>query len=236
MMLEVGMYPQTDQTKAAGVLRILSPGYPCGRDPYFSLNAHFTIGETMPNIDPLHERGSALENQFFAELDARLLAELKIKQEHDNLVGEFARITGFKDEKTLESIYKLGVTPQSFAALRVFPMVAMAWADGMLDEAEIVTVKTLASTHFDLKQSPAGQLLSKWLESEPSSEQFESWETYAKTLVSSMPAQAAEELKKTLIGEIKTIASSSGGLLGWAAISAGEHKALNRIEAALTRA
>ncbi|MEQ1824734.1 MAG: hypothetical protein ABL921_02265 [Pirellula sp.] len=189
----------------------------------------------MPNIDSLHERGSALENQFFAELDAKLLAELKIKQDHDSMLGEFARITGIKDQKILEAIYKLGVTPQSLTAVRVFPMVAVAWADGVLDEAEINTVKMLAATQFDLKQSPAGQLLNKWLESAPTPEQFESWETYAKALIASLPPQDAAELKRTLINEIRTIASASGGLLGWAAISAGEHKAVNRIEAALSQ-
>ena len=189
----------------------------------------------MSNSDSLHERGNALENQFFSQLDAKLLEELKIKHDHDSLIGEFSRITGLKDEKILEAIYNLGVTPQSFAALRVFPLVAVAWADGTLDEAEKVTVNTLAGTHFQLKQSPAGQLLEKWLAVKPSSDQFEAWETYTKALVAALPAPDAERLKSALVKEIHAVASSSGGLLGWAAISAGEHKTLNRIEAALTR-
>lgn len=187
----------------------------------------------MPNMDSLHERGSALENQFFSDLDAKLLAELKIRQEHDSMIGEFARITGLKDSKTLEAIYQLGVTPQSMAALRVFPMVAVAWADGMLEKSEIDSVKTLAGVHFDLKHSPAGQLLQKWLERSPSEELFTAWETYAKTLVASLTPEAASELRSTLIDEIHAVAQASGGLLGWASISAGEHKAMSRIEAAL---
>jgi hypothetical protein len=189
----------------------------------------------MTNSDSLHERGSALENQFFAELDAKLLAELKVKQDRENMRSEFARITGLNDPQILDAIYKLGVTPQSFAALRVFPLVAVAWADGILQASEVSTLKVLAATHFDLNHSPAGQVLAKWLESAPKPELFTAWETYAKALVSALPAADAESLKSTLIKEIQTIASASGGLLGWAAISAGEHTALNRIEAALTR-
>jgi uncharacterized tellurite resistance protein B-like protein len=189
----------------------------------------------MSNIDSLHERGSALENQFFADLDAKLLAELKIKQDHDNAIAEFSRISGIKDEKILESIYKLGVSGPSFTALRVFPLVAVAWGDGTLDAAERMTVSTIAASHFPVKSSPAGHVLEKWLETKPTSDDFEAWETYARALVASLTAEQANELKKAIVNEIHAVASSSGGLLGWSAISAGEHKALNRIEAALTR-
>jgi len=189
----------------------------------------------MSNIDSLRDRASALENQFFAEIDAKLLEELKIKQDHENLISEFSRISGIKDLAILEAIRKLGVTPHSFTALRVFPLVAVAWADGTLDETERVTVNTLASTHFVLKQCPAGQLLEKWLETKPTAEMFNAWESYAKTLVTALSAHEADELKKTLVKEIHAVASASGGLLGWSAISTGENKALNRIEAALTR-
>ena len=190
----------------------------------------------MSNNDSLHERGNALENQFFASLDAKLLEELKVKQEHQGMLAEFSRISGVKDTNILESIIKLGVNPQSFAALRVFPLVAVAWADGVLDEAERATVTSIASTHFMLKSSPSGQLLESWLKQKPSSEMFATWEAYAKSLVSSLSANDAAELKKSIVNEIQTVASTSGGLLGWAAVSSGENQALKRIESALTKA
>jgi uncharacterized tellurite resistance protein B-like protein len=189
----------------------------------------------MPKIDSLHERGSALENQFFAEQDAKLLAELKTKHEKEGAIAEFSRISGIKDTKILEAVYQLGVTPQTFSALRVFPLVAVAWGDGVLDEAERTTVDTIASTHFLLKECPASQLLKKWLDTKPSAEMFDAWENYAKALASALPAHEADELKKALVSEIQTVATTSGGLLGWAAVSQGESKVLRRIEAALTR-
>jgi len=188
----------------------------------------------MSNQDSLHDRGSALENQFFAKLDAKLLAELKSQQEQDNAVAEFSRISGIKDTKILEAVHKLGVTPQTFSAMRVFPLVAVAWGDGVLEDAERSTINTLASTHFP-KQCPAGQMLEKWLATKPSPEMFDAWESYAKALVAALPAQNAEDLKKALVHEIQTVATSSGGLLGWAAISQGEHKVMKRIESALTK-
>ncbi len=188
----------------------------------------------MSNQDSLHDRGSALENQFFADLDAKLLAELKSRQEQENAVAEFARISGVTDTKILEAVHKLGVTPQTFSAMRIFPLVAVAWGDGVLEDAERTTITTLSSTHFP-KQCPAGQLLEKWLETQPSPEMFNAWEAYAKALVAALPTANAEELKKALVQEIHAVATSSGGLLGWAAVSQGEHKVMKRIEAALSK-
>lgn len=220
-------------TGGAGVLRLSPPGYPLIHDRYFSLIAHFRIGETMSNHDSLHDRGNALENQFFADLDAKLLAELKTRQEHEHAVAEFSRLSGIQDTKILDAVHKLGVTPQTFSALRVFPLVAVAWGDGTLEEAERATINMLASTHIPM-HSPASQMLDKWLQSKPTSEMFDAWESYARALVAALPAHDAMELKKTLVKEIQTVATSSGGLLGWAAVSQGEHKVMQRIEAALT--
>jgi len=189
----------------------------------------------MSNIDSLRERGSALENQFFADLDAKLLAELKTKVDHDNAIAEFARISGIKDTNILGAVYQLGVTPTTFSALRVFPLVAVAWGDGVLEASEKTTIQALASTHFSPKDCPAGQLLEKWLENKPTTEMFDAWEKYAKALISAMPSHEADELKKALISEVHTVATASGGLLGWAAVSQGESKIMKRVEAALTR-
>jgi predicted phosphoadenosine phosphosulfate sulfurtransferase len=65
---------------------------------------------------------------------------------------------------------------------------------------------------------------------------FDAWESYAKALVASLPTPEAENLKNSIVNEINAVATTSGGLLGWAAISTGEHKVMNRIVAALTQA
>lgn len=189
----------------------------------------------MANSDSLHERGNALENHFFSNLDAKLLEELKIKQERDDLVAEFARISGIKDMSVLKAIVDLGVTTQTFSALRVFPLVAVAWADGTLDDAERGTVNSIAATHFLADHCPSGKLLEKWLSEKPTPSMFDAWESYAKAIVATLPAHDAAELKKAILDEIQTVATSSGGLLGWAAVSSGESKVLKQIEAALTR-
>jgi hypothetical protein len=50
-----------------------------------------------------------------------------------------------------------------------------------------------------------------------------------------MPEQEAVALKDSLVSEINSVASASGGILGWGSISKGENSVMNQITNALTR-
>ncbi len=189
----------------------------------------------MSEFDTLHQRGAALENQFFADLDAKLLAELKSKQQHADAVAEFERITGIQDTKVIDAMLKLGVGPQTIAALRVFPLIAVAWADGKLDASERMTINTLAATHLLLKDCPAGALLERWMSAKPTSEVFAAWELYARSLIQSLSPPEAESLKTSLMSELNAVAHASGGLLGLGSVSPSESATIQRITSALTR-
>ncbi|XZE45425.1 hypothetical protein SH467x_000668 [Pirellulaceae bacterium SH467] len=189
----------------------------------------------MSNGDSLRERGSALENQFFSSLDAKLLEELKADVEAELAINHLGRISGIQDQNVLGALTKLGVSPATFAALRVFPLVAVAWADGRLEKAERELIEENVSKHAIEEGSAAMQLLDQWLAKKPGSELLGVWESYAKSLVASLDQEEADLLKATLVEEIQQVASASGGLLGWASISKGEHEVMNRIVAALTK-
>ena len=189
----------------------------------------------MSNGDSWLQRAEALENGFFAKLDAALLAELRVKADAENNIAEISRVSGIKDEKVLASIQQLGVAPASFAALRLFPLVAVAWADGMLEKVEREKVEEFVAKQAIDKDSPAMALLQSWLANKPQEGALEAWATYAKGLVAALSDSEANLLRDTLVNEIKEVAQSAGGLLGWGAISKGEHEVMNTVEAALTK-
>ncbi len=83
--------------------------------------------------------------------------------------------------------------------------------------------------------SASSQLLQAWLAKNPGSELFQAWENFASKLVQTISESEAAAVKNNLLKEVKQVAQASGGLLGWAAISSGESKVMQRIEAALTR-
>ena len=189
----------------------------------------------MSNGDSWQERGEALENGFFAKLDAELLAKLKVQAAAENDIAEISRVSGIKDERVLAALQQLGVSAPSFAAIRLFPLVAVAWADGILEKSERDAIEECVAKQSIDRDSPAMALLHHWLSQKPQEGAFEAWEVYAHGLVLEMSASEAHSLRDALVDEIKGVAESAGGLFGWGAISKGEHAILNRVETALTK-
>ncbi len=188
----------------------------------------------MSGEDIIQQRGAALESQFFAAVDAKLMAELQAELKSAEEAKELTKMSGIQDTKVLAAILAAGVSASSFPALRLVPLVAIAWADGLLESNERETVLAAANKHSVDENSPSGALLAAWLEKEPSPELFNAWEAFAKTLISSLTSEEARSLKVSILKEVKDVAQASGGLLGWAAISKGESAILNRVESALS--
>lgn len=189
----------------------------------------------MSGEDIIHQRGAALESQFFAEVDAQLLADLQAELKRTEDTKALAVLSGISDQTVLDALVASGVSPAAFPALRLFPLVAVAWADGLLDDNERATVLAAADKHGVGKSTLSGAVLAGWLEKEPSQPLFEAWESFAKALVGELDSARAALVKQSILKEVKEVAQASGGLLGWSAISKGENAILNRIELALTR-
>ncbi len=186
----------------------------------------------MSNADALQNRCRSLENAFFSDLAQKLLAGLKEKLDLEAALVQFRDATGIEDKKVLEALYRLGVSPAALAALRAFPLIAVAWADGETTADEIATVRSIASRHFK-RDSAAGELIEQWLIHHPTPEMLDAWETCLATMFHSLPESEAAALKQTLLEEINEVATASGGLLGWGAVSQSEKRTMQRIKAAL---
>ena len=184
----------------------------------------------MSSGDAFHQRGTALENQFFAKVDEKLLAKLHEQQDVDSL----AKSLGISPE-IAKSLLAAGVTTHSAAALRLVPLVAVAWADGRIEPEELQVVVKAAESHGIKADQPAGQLLASWLKVAPTSDLLKTWGEYAASLVAHMSADQAANLKSSIIDELKSVANAAGGVLGWGAVSDGESKLMHVVEDALTR-
>lgn len=188
----------------------------------------------MSGEDIISKRAAALENQFFASVDEKLTDALRAELEKAAATKELAKLSGVADEKILGALVDAGVSPTTFPALRLFPLVAVAWADGMLDAAERDKVMEASTKHSVDANSPSGKILAAWLATEPSDELFDAWEHFARSLVKELSPNDALALKNGILAEVHEVAKASGGVLGWSAISKGEHAVENRIKAALS--
>ncbi len=186
----------------------------------------------MSDADAIHNRGRSLENAFFSSLDQKLLDGLRDQLNVETAIAQFREATGIQDAKVLQALYDLGVSPASLAALRVFPLIAVAWADDKTTAAERTTVHMIADRYIQ-PDSAAATLLKQWLDHQPTEAMFEAWEIYANAMFESLPASESASLKKTLVEEINEVATASGGIMGWGAVSRTEESAIMRIKAAL---
>jgi uncharacterized tellurite resistance protein B-like protein len=190
------------------------------------------IDAVMSDADSLQNRGRSLENAFFSNLDEELLSKLREKLSVDNAVAEFQTATGIKDPNVVAALHKLGISPSTMSAMRVLPLIAVAWADGQADANEIAAVNTIASRHFQHDSAAAG-LLKNWLSNRPTEAMLDAWEAYAATVFASLSEGESQSLKAALIEEVNEVATASGGLLGFGAVSASEEKTIVRIKRAL---
>jgi hypothetical protein len=185
--------------------------------------------------DSLEERGRALENQFFDKENKAKLAQLKEKLDSQNTREELRKASGMSDDSVLDQLVELGLRGNTIAALSLAPLVAVAWADGTVQDNERNAILQGAAGK-GLDQGTDGyDLLQTWLGKQPPDSLFTAWEAYIKALAAQLNDEQNRLLKNQILGFAKMVAASAGGILGFGKVSGTEEKILERIEAAFNR-
>ena len=187
----------------------------------------------MSKIDPIHDRGQALEDEYFRRVDQKLLEELREKNERERLIDELTKATGLHDEELLGALLDAGIDASKVAALALTPLVFVAWADGTITSDERQAVISAA-----LRQGVAGnpfafKLLEQWLQTRPRRQLWTLWQAYAGELHRAIPPTTADKLAARLVAQAAEVAKASGGVLGIGKISAQEQRVIDEITATL---
>ena len=90
----------------------------------------------MFDHDAIHDRGKALEDEFFYRVDEQLRQKLRESMEREEQRKQLIAATGFQDEELLDHLLDGGFQPTSVAALALVPAVFTAWADGSVTASE----------------------------------------------------------------------------------------------------
>ena len=185
--------------------------------------------------DTLEDRGRALENQFFDKENKDKLAAMKNKLDAQTSREELRKASGMSDDAVLDKLVTLGLKANTIAALSLVPLIAVAWADGSIQDNERTAI--LQGAHGKgLEQGTDGyELLQTWLAKRPSEDLFSAWESYIKALASQLNDEQNRLLKNQIVGFAKMVAAAAGGILGFGKVSGAEEKILERIEAAFAR-
>ena len=160
---------------------------------------------------------------------------MKAKLDAQQAREELRKASGMTDDAVLDKLVALGLKANTIAALSLVPLIAVAWADGTIQDNERSAI--LQGAHGKgLEQGTDGyELLQTWLKSPPGDDLFAAWESYIKALSSQLNDEQNRLLKNQIVGFAKMVAAAAGGILGFGKVSASEEKVLGRIEAAFNR-
>jgi hypothetical protein len=173
--------------------------------------------------DPFEQRRRALEDAFFKERDKELLARLKGELEAFEERQTIGHVSGIMDQQVLLDLVQAGVRAETLVAMRLVPLVEVAWCDGTVAPEERAAVLNAAATLDIHPGSAPYELLSRWLEQHPDPRVVVAWKEYVHELARALPKATAAEMKKYTIDRCTRVAAAAGGFLGLATISKHEH-------------
>ncbi|MEM7228832.1 MAG: hypothetical protein AAF432_08460 [Planctomycetota bacterium] len=183
--------------------------------------------------DMLDERRDALETAFFRQQDAKLRERLRKKAEDASMRAALSAASGVKDDAVLDELIAMNIGAESLAALALIPLVAVAWADGKMEDAERNAILKSASEFGIDGDHESYELLDGWLATEPGPELLAAWKDYIASISTSMNPDARNAFQRDLLGRARSVAEAAGGFLGLGnKVSDVESKVLNELESA----
>jgi uncharacterized tellurite resistance protein B-like protein len=185
--------------------------------------------------DAFEARRKSFEEEYFRKKDAQLVDKLK-GVFHRKLDKETIRqTTGIMDERVLTNLVTLSLSGELMAAFKLYPLIEMAWADGVVDQREARAVLAAAEQTGIAPASAPYAMLENALKNRPREAARQAWYLFAAELRRVLNPQELAVFRTDLLNYAHRVAEASGGLLNMAfTISANEKRVLEAIERALT--
>jgi hypothetical protein len=187
-----------------------------------------------PKPTGLKLRAKELEEGFFVQENARLLAKLREEAARQEKKKEFRAVLNLQNEELLDALIELGVEAETLVALSLVPLVEVAWADGTIQDKEREAILEAAEGQGVGLGTATHDLLENWLKTKPEDRLLEIWQRYIEELMGSLGEQSSRQLKDSTLGRARTVAEAAGGFLGMGSISAAEKAMLARLEEAFS--
>lgn len=182
----------------------------------------------------LDRRGHDLDEAFFGHPGAGNLADQLRQRLHEVAIREeLAAASGVTDPGILDTLAGLGIRPDTLAALTLFPLIQVAWADGVMEPPEREAVLSGAVSSGIRRGGPSYELLRIWMEDRPPPEMATAWAGLIGGLRRQMDNAELERLRANLLSRARTVARAAGDILGEGSrISPEEEAALAELESA----
>jgi hypothetical protein len=156
----------------------------------------------------------ALEEAFFRDVDAMIMQRLRSEADSPDASSTLMQSTGLRDPILIDELCQLGVSAEGLIAMRLVPLVLVAWADNVVNEAERETVLAQAHKVGVVDGSVASVLLEHWLNQRPPSKIIDAWKRYMSSELAAMSKAAKKRLIALMEAQMTAVAEASGGHLG----------------------
>ena len=173
---------------------------------------------------------SLLEDAFFFEQDRTLIDRQTDLHKMAESKESLGTVSGITNDAILGRLVNLNVRPETLAALALFPLVAVVWADGEVDDKERVMVLAHATSQGIAIGSSEYGLLEGWLAHRPEASLLNAWQHYVHGLCECLSRSERDTLKEELMLNARKAAEASGGFLGLGKTSSQEEQALAKLE------
>ena len=189
----------------------------------------------MTDRDAFAERGRSLEEEYFHRKERELIEKMRVRAAGEEQRRRLGQETGVGDDDVLRDLQELGYTPETVMLLHLVPLIQTAWAEGGVTQKERDLIVKAARSRGITAGSPADQQLDLWLAQRPSDELFETTLRAIRTILQAQPDDARAASEKDLLALASAIATASGGIVGFRAVSDEERQILAHISEELKK-
>ena len=189
----------------------------------------------MTDRDAFAERGRSLEGEYFHRKERELIEKMRVRAAAEDQRRRLGQETGVVDDDVLRDLQDLGYTPETVMLLHLVPLIQTAWAEGGVTQKERELIIKAARSRGITAGSPADQQLGLWLAQRPSDELFEKTLRAIRTILQAQPEDERAASEKDLLALASAIATASGGIVGFRAVSDEERQILAHISEELKK-
>jgi len=185
--------------------------------------------------DAFAERGRSLEEEYFRRKEKEVIEKMRRKAEADDQRRRLGEQAGLADEEVLRDLQELGYTAETVMLLHLVPLIQTAWAEGGVSQKERDLIVKAARARGVEAGSMADGQLNRWLAQRPSDDLFEKTLRAIRTILQAQSPEARAASERDLVSLATAIASASGGIVGFGAVSEEERQILARISGELEK-
>ena len=178
----------------------------------------------------LGKSARALEDSFFAKENEKLLEKLREQARRERKREVLRGALKIDDDKVLDHLVDLDLSPEAIVAFSLVPLVAVAWADGSVQKKESDAILRAAEERGVAPDSINHELLENWLRERPGARLLEVWRHYARALFQALEPDERTMMRERSLGNARKVAEAAGGFLGLRSISAAEKAVLADLE------